>query len=267
MSSYAIHIDGEPATIEALAPVIVSNYGAFTSIQVEDGAVRGLDLHLDRLRDEALALFGVAVPEARLRERMRAALEGLNGRHSLRVQLFLETVTMRTAWAKGEPGVLTVVSAPANPLCDPLRLQTQDYAREMPELKHNATFGLTLARRNAKAAGFDDALFVGPDGVVSEGSIWNIGFVEDGRIIWPRAPMLRGVGQRLLENGLDLVGLDSESRLIDRAALAGFRSAFICNSATPACPVAHIDGQALDVDPALIDRLQAAWASNAPQTI
>jgi branched-subunit amino acid aminotransferase/4-amino-4-deoxychorismate lyase len=202
-----------------------------------------------------------------MRERMRTAVEGLEGRRSLRVQLFLETITHRTPDALGVPSVLTVVSAPANPLCDPLRLQTQDYAREAPELKHNATFGLTRARRAAKAAGFDDALFVRPDGVVSEGSIWNIGFIEDGRVIWPRAPMLRGVGQRLLENGLDLVGLDSETRVIDRAALTGLRQAFICNSATPACPVGHIDGRALDIDAAVIDRLQAAWASNAPQTI
>lgn len=262
-----LHIDGEPATVEALAPVILSNYGAFTAMQVEDGAVRGLDLHLDRLQQEALALFGRAVPEARLRERMRTALAGLEGRRSLRVQLFLQTITHRTPDAMGEPSVLTVVSAPANPLCDPLRLQTQDYAREAPELKHNATFGLTRARRAAKAAEFDDALFVGPDGVVSEGTIWNIGFVEARRVIWPRAPMLRGVGQRLLENGLDLVGLDSETRVIDRAALAGFRQAFICNSATPACPVGNIDGRSLDIDPGLIDRLQSAWATNAPQAI
>ncbi|MDQ8030068.1 MAG: aminotransferase class IV [Brevundimonas sp.] len=262
-----LHIDGVPATAEALAPVILSNYGAFTAMQVEDGAVRGLDLHLERLGQEALALFGRAVPEAKLRERMRAAVAGLDGRHSLRVQLFLETITHRTPDALGEPSVLTVVSAPANPLCDPLRLQTQDYAREAPELKHNATFGLTRARRLAKATSFDDALFVGADGVVSEGTIWNIGFVEDGRIIWPVAPMLRGVGQRLLENGLDLVGLDSERRVIDRAALATFRQAFICNSATPACPVGNIDGRSLEIDPALIDRLQAAWASNAPQLI
>lgn len=260
-------IDGEPATVEALAPVLMSNYGAFTSMQVEDGAVRGLDLHLDRLQHEALTLFGVAVPEARLRERMRAALAGQAGRRSLRVQLFLETVTLRVPDALGEPSVLTVVSDPANPLCDPLRLQTQDYAREAPDLKHNGTFGLTRARRAAKAASFDDALFVGADGLVSEGSIWNIGFVEGGRIVWPQAPMLRGVGQRLLENGLDLVGLDSEIRPIDRTALAAFRQAFICNSATPACPVGNIDGRSLDIDPELIDRLQAAWASNAPQTI
>ncbi|RZJ44319.1 MAG: class IV aminotransferase, partial [Brevundimonas sp.] len=180
-----IHIDGEAATVQALAPVLLSNYGAFTSMQVEDGAVRGLDLHQDRLQQEALALFGVAVPEARLRERMRTALDGRGGRHSLRVQLFLAAATLRTPDAMGEPSVLTVVSAPANPLCDPLRLQTQDYAREAPELKHNATFGLMRARRTAKETGFDDALFVGADGVVSEGSIWNIGFVEDGRIVWP----------------------------------------------------------------------------------
>lgn len=260
-------MDGEPVSVEALAPVLLSNYGAFTSMQVEDGAVRGLDLHLERLEQEALALFGVAVPEARLREFMRSALSEQVGRVSLRVQLFLPTITHRTPDAMGQPSVLTLVSAPANPLCDPLRLQTQDYARELPELKHNATFGLTRSRRLAKEAGFDDALFVGADGLVSEGSIWNIGFVEDGRIIWPRAPMLRGVGQRLLENGFDLVGLDSETRAIDRSALAGFRQAFICNSATPACPVGHIDGLALDVDPVLIDRLHAAWASNAPQSI
>jgi branched-subunit amino acid aminotransferase/4-amino-4-deoxychorismate lyase len=209
-----VQIDGEPASVEALAPVRMSNYGAFTSMQVEDGAVRGLDLHLDRLEHEALTLFGVAVPEARLRERMRAALAGQEGRRSLRVQLFLETITLRVPDAMGEPSVLTVMSDP-----------------------------------------------------VSEGSIWNIGFVEDGRIVWPKAPMLRGVGQRLLENGLDLVGLDSETRPMDRTALAGFRQAFICNSATPACPVGNIDGRSLDVDPGLIDRLQAAWASNAPQTI
>jgi branched-subunit amino acid aminotransferase/4-amino-4-deoxychorismate lyase len=262
-----IHIDGSPADVEALTPVLLSNYGAFTSMQVEDGAVRGLDLHLERLEQEALALFGAAVPEARLRERMRAALAGLDGRRSLRVQLFLETVTLRVPDAMGEPSVLTVVSDPANPLCDPLRLQTQVYAREAPELKHNGTFGLTRARRAAKDAGFDDALFVGSDGVVSEGTIWNIGFVEDGRIVWPSAPMLRGTGQRLLENGLDLVGLGSETRVIDRAGLARFRQAFICNSATPACPVGNIDGRSLDIDPALIDRLQAAWASNAPQAI
>jgi len=247
--------------------VLLSNYGAFTSMQVEDGAVRGLDLHLARLKQEALDLFGVAVPEARLRQRMRSALAGRNGRCSLRVQLFLETVTLRTPDAQGEPSVLVVASNPAAPLRDPLRLRTTAYAREAPHLKHVGTFGLMRARRIAAETGADDALFVGPDGLVSEGSIWNIGFVEDGRIVWPSAPMLAGTGQALIRRGLDGVGLSEEIRAVDRNALAGFRQAFICNSATPACPVGNIDGRSLDVDPVLMDRLEAAWATNAPQPI
>ncbi|CAN7230999.1 aminotransferase class IV [Brevundimonas sp. LjRoot202] len=260
-------MDGSPASVETLAPALLSNYGAFTSMQVEDGAVRGLDLHLERLKHEALDLFGVAVPELRLRQRMRSALGGRTGRFSLRVQLFLEAVTLRTPGAQGEPSVLVVASNPAAPLRDPLRLHTMTYAREAPHLKHVGTFGLMRARRAAAEAGADDALFVGPDGVISEGSIWNIGFVEDGRVIWPLAPMLAGTGQALIRRGLDGVGLADETRAVDRNALAGFRQAFICNSATPACPVGNIDGRSLDIDPVLMDRLEAAWATNAPQPI
>jgi branched-subunit amino acid aminotransferase/4-amino-4-deoxychorismate lyase len=235
-------------------------------MQVEAGGVRGLDLHLARLKAEALELFGVAAPEARLRERMRTALAGRE-RCGLRVQLFLPTVTPRRPDALGEPSVLVAVSDPSPPLDRPLRLRTQTYEREAPHLKHAGTFGLTRARRAAVEAGFDDALFTGADGRVSEGTIWNIGFVEDDRVVWPEAPMLAGTGQALIERGLTAVGMDSETRLIDAAALAGLRKAFVCNSATPACAVASIDGRTLAVDAALIDRLQAAWATNPVQPI
>lgn len=260
-------IDDRPATVETLATALLSNYGAFTSMQVDAGGVRGLDLHLERLEREALDLFGVAVPEARLRDRMRAALAGRPGRCSLRVQLFLGTVTLRRPDAQGEPSVLVAASDPAPPLSVPLRLQTQTYAREAPHLKHAGTFGLTAARRRAVQTGFDDALFVGADGRVSEGSIWNIGFLDDDRVVWPAAPMLDGTGQALIERGLEAVGMSSETRPIDRAALDGFRQAFICNSATPACAVANIDGRSLEVDPGAIDRLQAAWSTNPLQPI
>ena len=236
-------------------------------MQIEDRGVRGLDLHLARLKQEALELFGVAVPEARLRERLRQALDDRGGRLSLRVQLFSDAVTLRRPDAQGEPRVLVAVSDPAAPLDRPLRLQLQGYAREAPHLKHAGTFGLTRARRAAVEAGFDDALFVGSDGLVSEGTIWNIGFFEDGRVIWPQAPMLAGTGQALLERGFETVGLDSESRPVDRQVLAGLRQAFVCNSATPACAVAAIDGRALTVDSALIARLGSAWAANPVQPI
>jgi branched-subunit amino acid aminotransferase/4-amino-4-deoxychorismate lyase len=49
--------------------------------------------------------------------------------------------------------------------------------------------------------------------------------------------------------------------------LSGFDGAFICNSATPACPVSAIGDHAFTPAPAMIDRLAAAWASNPAQPI
>lgn len=258
----ALFIDGEPATVEGLSEALASSYGAFTSMQVEGGGVRGLDLHIGRLKTSASELFGVAPSEEKLRAQMRAAVGGRTERLSLRVQLYLPAITPRRTFSKGEPHVLVRVSDAHPPLRGSLRLQLRDYARETPHLKHLATYGAIRVSRLAQQAGFDDALFVGPDGLISEGPIWNIGFVEDQRIVWPKAPKLAGVGQALIERGLEMVGLDSETRPISRADIARFDFAFVCNSATPACPVQSIDAHEMGDHPGLIDRLEAARYAN-----
>ncbi|WP_420472060.1 aminotransferase class IV [Brevundimonas sp. FT23042] len=242
------------------------NYGAYTSFGVEDGAARGLDLHLERLRDASVELFGEAVPEDRLRALMRVAM-GSREACWLRVSLFSDQISNRDPTWVGEPRVMVGVFDPPPPLATRVRLQVQAHERIAPRLKHVANMDLLTARRRARADGFDDALFADRDGGLSEGTLWNIGFVRDDRVTWPRAPMLAGVTQRLIETGLAGVGLDSETRPVSREMSTGFRQAFICNSATPACPVGEIDGRALEIDAALIDRLRAAWASNPPQAI
>lgn len=259
-----ILIDGVPATAGELARVALVNYGAYTSFRVEDGGVRGLDLHLARLEAEALELFGEAVGEARLRELMRTAVGGARDCW-LRVSLFAPEVSPRTPGWTGRPKVMTAVSPPPPPLAESVRLQTQTYQREAPHLKHVGTFGLIRARRAARAAGFDDALFVDGEGRVSEGSLWNIGFLRSGQVVWPRAPMLAGVAQALLRRGLEAAGLGNVTEPVGVADLPGFDAAFICNSATPACAVASIDGHAFRPPP--LETLEAAWASQPRQPI
>ena len=241
--SAEMQIDGQPASAADLGHFVLSNYGAFTSMQVEDGGVRGLDLHLARLEAEAVELFGVAVPEPTLRQRMRQALDGRSGRFSLRVNLFSDAVSLRAPEAAVEPRVLTTLSPPASPLTTLLRLQSQAYAREVAHLKHAATFGLTRARRQAILAGFDDALFVdgeGPGAAVSEGSFWNIGFWDGDQVVWPQAPALRGTSERLLQQGLAQAGIAQVVRPVARAGLGDFLAAFATN-ANGVQPVASID--------------------------
>ena len=261
-----LSVDGAPATSDDLTHIALVNYGAYTSFRVEEGGVRGLDLHLARLEAEAVELFGEAVGEARLRDLMHGAVAGRDACW-LRVSLFSPDISPRTPDWRGAPRVMIAVSPPPPPFSDGPRLQLQPYAREAAHLKHVATFGLIRARRTARLAGFDDALFVDGEGRISEGSLWNIGFVRGETVIWPQAPMLAGVAQALVQRGLPGVVLEGRTEPVHITDLARFDTAFLCNSATPACAIAAVGERAFTTPPGLIDRLQAAWTSNPIQPI
>src|SRR2546428_6481989 len=74
MSSFVVHRNGRPATTEDLAPLAFAGYAHFTAAQVRAGRVRGLDLHLARLRTQSVALFGRALPDEQVRSYLRAAV-------------------------------------------------------------------------------------------------------------------------------------------------------------------------------------------------
>ena len=262
----AILIDGRPATLDDLACQAMVNYGAYTSFRVEQGGVRGLGLHLARLEASAVELFGEPVGEARLRDLMRLAVEGRPDTW-LRVSLYSPDLGPRTPSWRGVPTVMTAIFPPPPPLADSVRLTIQTYGREAPQVKHTATFGLIRARRAARAAGFDDALFADADSHVSEGSLWNVGFVSGDRVTWPRAPMLAGVAQALVQRGLESVGMTSMTEPVAIADVGRFDAAFICNSATPACAVTAVDDVGFQTPPGLIERLRDAWSSNPIQAI
>jgi branched-subunit amino acid aminotransferase/4-amino-4-deoxychorismate lyase len=260
-------IDGAPATVEDLAHQALVNYGAYTSFAVSEGAVRGLDRHLARLTEAGHELFGAAVPEAEVRASLRQAL-GARSDAFVRVSLFSREISTRSPDPVGQPGVMVGVFPPVAPLGDtPLKLQIQTYVREAAHLKHAATFGLIRARRQALASGFDDALFVDGQGRVSEGSVWNIGFLSGNTVIWPKAPMLGGVSQALIGDHLSSVGLEQQTHMITLNDLRRFDGAFITNSATPACAVASLGDQVFAANPERLGRVVKAWCMATPQPV
>jgi branched-subunit amino acid aminotransferase/4-amino-4-deoxychorismate lyase len=261
-----ILIDGRPATTEDLTHQALVNYGAYTSFRVEQGGVRGLDLHLTRLDQAAVELFGESPGEAELRRLMTVAFEGRDACW-LRVSLFSPEIGHRNPSFVGRPKVMTVVSPPPPPLATSMMVTTLPHVRETPHLKHVATFGQTRARRAARAAGFDDVLFIDDQGCVSEGATWNIGFTQGDRIVWPQALMLAGVTQSLIQRGLGAAGLSSEVRPVRLDEVLTLDGAFLCNAATPVCPITVIGDVAFETDPAILSRLERAWSSQAPQSV
>ena len=261
-----ILIDGLPATSADLAHQALVNYGAYTSFRVENGAARGLDLHVGRLEQAAVELFGESPGEEEFRRLMARAVAG-SGTCWLRVSLFSPEIGHRAPSFVGRPKVMTVVFPPPPPLAASVRVTAMTHEREAAHLKHVATLGLTHARRKAREGEFDDALFIDTDGWVSEGTLWNVGFIRGDAVIWPQAPMLAGVTQALITRGLAEAGRQTGTRPVHIDELAGFDGAFLCNSATPVCPITAIDEVGFINDPAVMRRLEAAWSAQPLQPI
>ncbi|XVU22689.1 hypothetical protein ACQPZJ_36255 [Actinoplanes sp. CA-054009] len=100
-------------------------------------------------------------------------------------------------------------------------------------------------------------LFLGADGGVREGSVWNVVFFDGERVIWPEAPMLTGVTMQVLRRGLDKLGVASDRRRI--TSLEGLVGAAAANSHCPAQPLASVDGWELPEPAALTEVLWRAW--------
>ena len=101
----------------------------------------------------------------------------------------------------------------------------------------------------------------------SKGSLWNIGFLQDNRIVWPQAKMLDGVARSLIDRGLAGQGLSAETRHIPLTDLAQFDAAFLCNSATPTCAVTAIGDHVFAPNEHRLGAIAAAWASSPPEPI
>jgi branched-subunit amino acid aminotransferase/4-amino-4-deoxychorismate lyase len=263
-----IEIDGRPATPDQLAAAALATYGHFTAMQVRGGAVRGLDLHLARLDAANRELFGAGLDGGLIREYVRHALGADTADASVRVYV-------REAGIVGDTPVMVTVRPPGDMPDAAQRLRSVPYQRSIAHVKHAADFGQSYFGRLVARDGFDEALLTGPGGVVSEGSMTNVGFFDnrafdgrafDGRafdggaVVWPDAPVLAGITMLLLETRLPEHGLRSTRAPVRLAELASFRAAFVTNSRGIA-PVCQIDELTIPVDQDLMRTLRAAYAS------
>lgn len=259
-------IDGQPASADDLRRLALFNYGHFTTVQVRDRHARGLRLHLQRLQQASLELFGQGLDESGLRQAMRHILLDTPDA-TLRINVFGRD---SAAVLRGEPvtpAVMVTLRAPNETAGTPLRVRTFRYEREPAQFKHVGTLGLLYFMRQARLDGFDDALFVHASAGISEGSIWNIGFYDADGVVWPDAPVLHGITQQLLEAALRQAGVPQSRRRIEPGRLEGLRGAFALNSSTVAQPIAQIDDCRLEIDPAWLERLRQCYEGQPPEPI
>ncbi len=256
-----LEVDGRAATVDDLTYLAMGGYSHFTAMQVRGGRTRGLGFHLARLDAATRELHGESLDGERVRALIRHALaggpDGATADASVRVNVFRPENTPGAAVR-----LMVSVRPPGAGPAEVVSLRAVDHQRPVAHLKHSGGFAQAYYGRLAVDEGFDEALLVGPGGVVAEGALTNIGFVEGDTVIWPDAPALNGIAMQVLERELASAGVGSKRRPVFLSDLPSFDGAFVTNSRGFAS-VGRIDRLHLPLDAPLLARLRGL-ADTAP---
>jgi branched-subunit amino acid aminotransferase/4-amino-4-deoxychorismate lyase len=238
--------------------------GLFETLLVERGAVIDLEPHLDRMaagcetlgfpaldrvaaaRAVADAAGSLAAERAALRLTLTAGSggRGLDRPASVTPRLF---ATAAALGAAPEPARLVLSQVRRNEGSPASRWKTLAYLDNV------------LARREALAAGGDEALMLNSRGELACAAAANLFWISGGRLFTPalECGVLAGVMRARVLARAAHSGLEVAQVRAGPDALATAEGAFLTNSLTGVRPVATLDGRSLPI-PALIARLAEA---------
>lgn len=102
-----------------------------------------------------------------------------------------------------------------------------------------------LAKQQALDAGAQDAIFIGGDGVVREGTSSNVFISKGGRLAThPLTPhILPGITRAVLIDICREQGIDVEEAFFDRQSMSEADEVFFSGTVTEVLPVVEIDGR------------------------
>lgn len=258
---FVAQINGSAATAAMLAPLAFAGYAHFTAIQVRDGRIRGLDLHLERLRAASHALYGKSLPDDHVRELLRGAIATGPEDLSLTATIYSPEGEFTAAPGNAEPVVLIRTAPPASGPKGPLRLLPVKHERMLPAFKHVGEIAKTYLFREALRQGFDDAAFLDRNGRLSEASIWNLVFWDGKSVVWPEADMLTGTSMGIVRRQLSGLGIAQRAEPVTLADLPRFAGAAVMNSWTPGIAVTAVGAAVLPAAPDFQALLHRAFAA------
>ncbi|QYJ22762.1 aminotransferase class IV family protein [Achromobacter sp. ES-001] len=260
---YVMQRNGLPATAADLAPLAFAGYAHFTAMQVRGGRVRGLDLHLARLRAASLTMFGRALPDTAIVDALRSAIRASPEDLSLVATVYSPAGEFTVAQGDTPLDILVRTGPPSNGPAGPLSLAAMQHERMLPAVKHVGEVAKTYLLRQAARQGADDAAFVDRQGRLSEASIWNLAFWDGQAVVWPDAQMLTGTTMGIVQRQLRDRQIPQRVQPVTLADLPAMAGAAVMNSWTPGVAVRRIGDTAMPDAPAFMALLHDAYQAEA----
>jgi para-aminobenzoate synthetase/4-amino-4-deoxychorismate lyase len=184
------------------------------------GAIPLLDLHLDRLEASA-RYFDFSFDRSAVRARIEEATLALpsSGRYMIRLLLI----------SSGSVTITTNELPPDNPTIS-VRIAEERVRANNLFVRHKTTHRELYNREfaAAKAAGYDDILFLNERGELTEGAISNIFIERDGKLLTP--PLSSGVLPGIYRRHILETNPNAEERILTLDDLESADAIYLCNS-------------------------------------
>jgi branched-subunit amino acid aminotransferase/4-amino-4-deoxychorismate lyase len=242
---YQTLINGQTATASELNPLAFAGFAHFTAIQVRNRKIKGLDLHLERLHKASIEFFGNSPSNEHIQSYIKTVVDKGPEDQSVTVTVFSPKGEFTSSSMHVKPAVLVRTGIPSDGPKGPLRLSVVNYERPLASFKHVGEVGKTYYLHQAIKQGFDDAAFVDKNGRLSEASIWNLVFWDDGTVVWPKAVMLKGTMMSIIQRQLEQMGIQQRCEVITLENLSEFSGAAVMNSWTPGIPVTALSSKVI----------------------
>jgi branched-chain amino acid aminotransferase/4-amino-4-deoxychorismate lyase len=237
--------------------------GLFETVLSEAGRLRRLEAHLARLAAGCAAL-GLPPPD-------RATVEAAMVEALARAGLGAARAAVRLSYTAGSGGRgldrpqplaprLVATAAPAPKPTTPARLVTAAVRRNdqspASRLKTLSYLDNVLARREAQAAGADEALMLNTRGQVACAAAANLFWIADGALLTPALDcgVLGGVMRAEVIVAAGRLGLSVREVAAGPEALAATEALFLTNALIGVRAVSELDGSTLAPHP-LVERL------------
>lgn len=135
-ATYPTLINSAPATADDMMPLAFSGFAHFTAMQVRNRKIKGLDLHMTRLKQATLRLFGMELPDEHVLRSIRLAIANGPADQSLTVTIYSPEGEFTAKSMEAEPAILVRTGLPFNGPSGPVRLGIVEHERFLPSIKH-----------------------------------------------------------------------------------------------------------------------------------
>jgi branched-chain amino acid aminotransferase group I len=236
-------------------------YGLFETMRAHNGHIFRLDSHLTRLRcsAESIGLTHTILTTDEGKQSLKAgcmATLEANGLKDARVRL---TVSAGEGDMTPDPGTCpnptVLITARSLAPLPPEKYGTgfkaavsflrRNSQSPLSRLKSTCYMENTLARMTARAAGYDEAIFLNEQGYLAEGSTTNIFLVSHGELITPcfESGVLPGITRDAVLEIARNLHIKATERWVQSNELIEAQEAFLTNSIVELMPLVSVEGR------------------------